>query len=74
MKFHRILLCANGFSREESIKCKEAPLHLYIVRDYPFLNPIPFNDGPINVTDKKFRLTQCFYALGRNIALYKEEI
>jgi len=74
VKFYRILLCSNGFSKEEEVKCKEPPVHLYIVRDYPFLNTISPDDGPVTVKDTRFILRECFYALGRNIALYKEEI
>ena len=77
MIYYRVLVNKDGFTREEEIVAKEETIPRKVcLREYEKVSVVgyrPINDWePIKTSDKTFYFITSFFALGKNILLYKE--
>lgn len=80
-EYHVVLEGKNGFQKEEDLAfTQNHPSPTYYVRDYQQLSfrPLslfePLTSESLTFKERCFRLRNTFYALGKNIAYYTEEV
>ncbi len=77
MIYHVVLVGRDGFTKEVEMEFEGSLPRSHRTRQYPYLSPPSLIESKeptieLKVIDREFYHQGCFYALGKNIAYYKE--